>query len=557
MRTFVAWLTAITLAGYSFITPCEAAIKSTKVPRFDAAVAKSVAYIKANQKDITERETTLVAYALMKAGVPESDPIVAEGIKIAHERATAGAYGSVGYDHIYIAGVDAMLLADVADPGLHFQQLQSIANYVQSTQRGDGSWSDTPAAPGDVSMTQYGVLALWAAQRVGCKVSAGAFDNAASFFARGRNSDGGWGYRPGTTAGVGGGQSTHNMTLAGAGSMAVARTLLHGPRGGKKEQPVEDKGKYAALGVEKVNANADLPGKNGTAFPGYNAKNGASSLDDAVTRGMGWNQARYAVVSPMQHHKIYFYYTLERASALADLPDGWYTAYGDGLLTLMDKDGAYPTTASKMVGTSFAILYFMRSTQQILDKQYSGGVMSGGRDLTSLFGKKKKKELTSLDALIGQLESADLSKLDDLTGEDIVASVQFSSPEDLVGRVDDLKKLLKHKDPANRQAAYFALGRTGDFSLIPEIMKGLRDPNVDVNVEAMQALRYISRKPNGFGLSLTPLAGAETASEERKVVVANEWRTKAYAAWQGWYRKVRPFEDADGLDDLKVLTGTP
>ena len=132
---------------------------------------------------------------------------------------------------------------------------------------------------------------------------------------------------------------------------------------------------------------------------------------------------------------------------------------------------------------------------------------------------------------------------------------RISDPEELVGRVDVLKKLLKNKSAGNRKAAYFALGRTGDFSLVPEIMKGLRDSNVDVNVVALDALRYISRKPNGLGLSREPLAGAETASEERRVVVANEWRTKAYDTWMAWYRKVRPFDETDGLDELEALTG--
>ncbi|APZ95761.1 hypothetical protein Fuma_05423 [Fuerstiella marisgermanici] len=554
MRSLVACLVALSLVTGGLSGSSEAALKSTTVPRFDAAVARGIAFLTTNRDKIAERETALVAYALMKAGVPETDPIVVEGIKAARERADTGAYARIGYDHVYEAGVDAMLLADVGDPGLHFVQLQAIADYVQSVQRADGSWSDSPQAPGDVSMSQYGVLALWAAKRIGCNVSGAAFDNAATYFAKNRNGDGGWGYRPGTTKGVGGGNSTHNMTLAAAGSIAVARTLLYGPKGQKQEKPKEDNVKYGVL--EKASPDAEIGGKNGTAYPGYKAKNNAGNLDDAVSRGIAWNQARYSPVSPMQHHKIYFYYTLERASALADLPEGWYTDYGDGLLTLQDKEGAFPTTSSSMVGTSLAILYFMRSTKQILDKQYSGGVMSGARGLDSLFGKKeKKKELTSLDVLIGQLESADLSKLDDLSEEEVAASIQFSDPEELIGRVDALKTLLKNKSAENRRAAYFALGRTGDFSLVPEIMKGLRDPAIAVNQTALDALRYISRKPNGLGLTRTPLAGAETASEERRVEVANQWRTKAYDTWMAWYRKVRPFEETDGLDEIGALTG--
>ncbi|HIK91191.1 MAG TPA: hypothetical protein EYG03_04255, partial [Planctomycetes bacterium] len=68
------------------------------MPRFDVAVAKSVAYLQGNAAKIGEREKTLAAYALLKAGVDVKDPIVAEGIRVAKERAEASSY--TGYDHI-------------------------------------------------------------------------------------------------------------------------------------------------------------------------------------------------------------------------------------------------------------------------------------------------------------------------------------------------------------------------------------------------------------------------------------------------------------------------
>lgn len=544
-------LLRVTVIALTLSSACaNAALKSTKVPRFDVAVQKAVNYLLQNESKITEVEHTLVAYALLKAGVPQTNSVLAKGIAMAKERAEGRKYA--GYDHIYLAGVDSMLLAD-SDEEAHFAELQIIADYVQSVQRPDGSWSDSPQAPPDVSMSQYGVLALWSAQRAKCRVAPVALDKAASFFARRGNSDGGWGYRPGTTKGPGMGASTHNMTLAAAGSVAVVRTLLHGPKGLKGEQ----KKPTAKFGVlEKVETPSEQQGKKGSSFPGYNPSNSASQLDGVVSRGLNWNQARFTPVSRAEH-KIYYYYALERTSALADLPDGWFETYGDGLLTLQGQDGSFKTYAGYNVGTSFAILYYMRSTQQILDKEYSGGVMSGGRDPSDLFGKKKKKkELQGLDVLLDQMmkDAEGLDKLDDFDAADIVDSVKFNKKEDLIGQVDTLKKLLKSNNADNRKAAYFALGRTGDFSLVPQMMQGLRDPNVDVNVTALLALRYISRKPNGFRLPLTPLAGAETADDARKVEVANEWRTKAYRTWMTWYRDVRPYSESGGLDELEAFT---
>ena len=540
----VAALLTLTVV-VSGLTPAAAQLKSTKVPRFDVAVAKAVGYLQKAEK-ISERDLTLAAYALVKAGVKTNDQLVKEGIELAVERSTKTGYR--GYDHIYLAGVDAMLLADV-DSDLYTANLQRIADHVQRTQHPDGSWSDLARAPGDVSMTQYGVLALWAAQRVGVQVNGKALDDAAAFLMSKGNGDGGWGYRPGTTQGPGKGNSTHNMTIAAAGTIAVGRTLLHGPRGGLKKK--KDAPKYGVL--EKEESAAEKAAASGNAFPNYSPRSTAGSMDGRIDRAFGWNRARFTPVSRAEH-KIYYYYALERAAALADLGDGWFQTYGDGLLTLQAADGSFPTHSGANNGTSLAILYFMRSTQQILDKQYGVGIMAGGKGLENLYGKKeKKKELSPLGELLGELENIDLSKLDNLNTDDIVQTVQFGNKEELIGQVDKLKVLIKSPKAEHRQAAYYALGRTGNFDLVPEILGGLRDKNLDVGVEALMALRYIARKPNGFGVSTEPLAGPRITSDDQRLVRANNWRDKAHRAWADWYRRVRPYEESDGLDELELL----
>jgi hypothetical protein len=181
------------------------------------------------------------------------------------------------YDHIYGAGVDAMLLADL-DKDRYVNNLQSIANYVQRTQRGNGSWSDSGNAPGDVSMTQYAVLALWACQRAGAQVSPETVERAADWLIKNGNGDGGWGYRPGTNQGPGAGRSTHNMTMAASGSLGICRIMLHGsrPTGKKTEKP-----ELAFGALEKVEEEVE-PGEVKPAFAGYNPSIDAGSLDGRV-----------------------------------------------------------------------------------------------------------------------------------------------------------------------------------------------------------------------------------------------------------------------------------
>lgn len=537
------------LVVVAVLPPVQAEPKSSGVPRYDAAVRKAVDFLKSKNAEVVEREVTLVAYALLKAGEPVTSPIVAKGIEDAKHRAESKAY--TGYDHIYLAGVDAMLLAD-ADSDGNFNALQNIADYVAS-QLTNGGWSDSRAGDVDTSMSQYGMLALWSAVRAGCNVAPSVIEANARWHLQSGNSDGGWAYRPGTGSGTGA-ESTHNMAMAGAGSIGIARLLLYGPKNPPKSAKQADEKKFGIL--EKTELPEDAQQGKGS-FANYRPGVNKAAMDARVERAFGWINSRFPPTKhPKNLQKQYFFYALERAAALHDAGNNWFTTYGDLLLTLQDANGSFPKTfTNARIGTCFAILYFMRSTQQIINKQFGSGILKGGRGLDNLFGdkKEKKKDIGPLDALLRQMESADLSKLDDIDTDAVVEKIAFGSKEELIGQIDLLKKLLKHPEASNRQAAFFALGRTGDFSLIPEMLKGLRDPNVDVNVEALMALRYISRKPNGFGLSTTPLAGAETADNERKVRVANAWRTKAYKTWAGWYRKIRPYEEGGGLDEIELL----
>ncbi|MEZ6061799.1 MAG: HEAT repeat domain-containing protein [Planctomycetaceae bacterium] len=543
LRTLVCCLLALVVCVF-VPTGVRADKGDSGVPRFDQAVDRAVAFLKNPDNRIAETHLPLVAYALMKAGEPKDSPIVARGIAMSKARGEAAGY--IGYEHVYQAGVDAMLLAD-SDPDAHFAALQSIARYLQSAQNTEGFWMQPERTDtGDVSMSQYGVLGLWAAVRAGCQVSAQALDRAASFHLKNGSGDGGWPYRPGTTEGPGSGMSTHNMTLAGCGSVSVVRLLLHGPKAHLKKEAPEKK--FGVL--EKVTTDLDVAEASGSAFPGYKATNNAGALDDRAERAIEWNTRREDPISK-EAHRIYFYYALERAASLNKFRSDWFTFYGDGLLTLQAEDGSFATHSGPNVGTAFAILYFTRSTQQVLGG-LGVGEQTGNRDLLKFMNPdgRKKKEIGPLDELLAAIEGQDFASLD-IDTSDIVEKVQFGSPEELVGQVENLKKLLKNPDAEKRQVAYWALGRTGDFSMVPLMLEGLRDPSVDVNADALEALKFIARKPRGFGLPSNPLDGLEEdASEERRLEVANAWRTKAYKVWGNWYTSVRPYQERDGLDEL-------
>ncbi len=226
------------------------------------------------------------------------------------------------------------------------------------------------------------------------------------------------------------------------------------------------------------------------------------------------------------------------------------------MLTLQNEDGSFNTHTGKVVGTSFALLYLMKSTQQILDKQYGLGKQYADRG--NPFGDKEiKREPTELDRLIEDISNLkgfdEVDKAPIEIADEIVRSVtSIKDPEELVGQTDKLKSLMGHPNADVRKAACWALGRTSDFKLIPLMLDGIRDPDLDVNVEAVAALRYISRKPHGFGESLNPMEGLDKAPSEERLRVANEWRQKVLKQWSAWYFAARPYEDTNRLDELQV-----
>ena len=84
----------------------------------------------------------------------------------------------------------------------------------------------------------------------------------------------------------------------------------------------------------------------------------------------------------------------------------------------------------------------------------------------------------------------------------------------------------------------WALGRCGTVHDALLIVKSLDDPDINVVVEANNALCWLSRRPNGFGRSIDPLASLpENANEQQRRDTMQVWRA---AGPQGLARMVQP-----------------
>ena len=83
-------------------------------------------------------------------------------------------------------------------------------------------------------------------------------------------------------------------------------------------------------------------------------------------------------------------------------------------------------------------------------------------------------------------------------------------------------------------------------------MKSLDDPQIDVVVEGHNALCFLSRNPQGFGLPASPLDGIpEEATQSQRLDAVKKWRAEVRKQWKAWYLKVRPYEERNDLKDVR------
>ncbi len=189
-----------------------------------------------------------------------------------------------------------------------------------------------------------------------------------------------------------------------------------------------------------------------------------------------------------------------------------------------------------------------------------GGLLAGGRGLpdnladVTLEGGDVKADTPAgaLDELLRSLERSGGASLFDVQNE-IVETIQLGDRSQLVGQTDQLIRLVNHPSPEIRRTALWALGRSDDVRLARYAVAALDDPDVDVLVEAHNALCWMSRRPNAFGLAPNPLAGLpQNASDEQRQEAVATWRKQAQQKWGAWFLRICPYEQRDDAFMVKL-----
>ena len=521
-------------------------------PRAVPLINRGVQYLRTRISKLQTGRKSLAAYALLKAGVKVGDPAVAEALADLKSRFKDGKYQSLGgHEEIYAVGVDLMFLA-AAGVEENYDEIEAAANFVISKQNPNGSWDYSGDKGGDTSCFQYAMLGLWSASRAEVDIPVSVLDRAVQWHLKNQKSDGSYWYKPLGTPKSNMGLSDLRMAAAGVSSVMIGRMLMY------PEFVTKEKKKAKAFGVlEAVTPEADRK-------PGNSEKptTTLSAINASAARSLSYVSSRFQ--PQLKNSLMYFYYTVERMSALSETEmlggKKWYDAFLSVAKQTQLSDGNWHEFGyDDAVVTSFAILFLTRSTAKTIAEQYGGGLLTGGRGLPSdLAGadvsggavKQKRKIEGPLDELLTELSALNPDSIADAQAA-IVEKVQVGNREELLGELDRIRELISHPNPELRRTAVWALGRSGDLNDANLLISALNDFNVDVLAESYNSLSYISRKIDGVGLDSNPFAElSEFPTQEQKNAAMASWKKEALKRWSAWYLRVRPYAERNDIFEL-------
>jgi Prenyltransferase and squalene oxidase repeat len=476
----------------------------------------------------------VIALALLKAGQPKDHP----RIQTAISQITSVANSSVRYGELYSVGLSLIFLIE-HDPVAHRPTINKLIEYLLSVQKKEGGWGYPEKPTGDTSMTQYAVLGLWVANEAGFSVPIERWERVTNWLLRTQDPSGAFGYQ-GVDPGIGASQLVaqeeirHSMAAGGLGSLYVCADYLG-------LASAVDRGDLAAGGPLKPVNRPDDVGLTSIAARTRNVS--AARLQAAQDRGNAWMGANYTVQPPQWTH--YYLYGLERYQSFRGLAAGslereprWYNDGVSFLVSTQKPNGSWEGQCGVAVDTAFSVLFLARSTQQTIEvvRRFGKGVFVGGRGIpkdadeleVGVGGVRARKLNDSVEKLLNAVETE--------THPDYERAVESLEQLHLDERVDArlsewavrLRRMAGGSDPVRRAAVLRALAQAGEFSDIPILIEALDDPQPIVRNAAEEALRFLSRRGDGFGLK-------PNASDQDRADNIRRWWT--------WYRELAPDDE--------------
>jgi len=335
------------IAAFGLICCSSVSADDISPEQVNQAIDDAVRYLqRQQQRDGSWEETfyggeggvsALATLALLNAGVSPDDPTILGALR--HLR-------PMPPEKTYSASLKVMVFA-LASPVRDRELIVQHVRWLESTQiksgQAAGGWSYPPNSGGDNSNSQFAILALYEAERIGIQASEQTWRLAKGYWESGQNRDGSWGYTVGDVRGARG-----SMTCAGIGAMAIINGAL-------------------SSGDASVVGNNILCCQDPEQLEG-----------DPIERGIEWLAKHFRITTNPAYGdqwRLYYLYGLERVGRLTARrfigEHDWYREGTDYLLTLRGPlqdhwEGLGSAEDNPIIATSLALLFLTKGRRPVL-----------------------------------------------------------------------------------------------------------------------------------------------------------------------------------------------
>jgi hypothetical protein len=539
-----------------------------KSARVKAIVEKGVSFLEGDLTGLNQMQTVggpvVVGLAVYKyhdvygvAGGKNHPKVVKAKANAVDISKTAADPSFNGEKKFYEVGVAAVFLLEV-DPDAYRPQIAVLIKAIEAGQKDNGSWGYPAEKIGDTSVSQFCILALWTAKNRGFTVKTEAIANACNWLLRTQDQGGAWGYKGVNDPGVGqfrrtsqaknelgGGNDVgaHSVAAAGLGSLYITAGLLQFVNQ-QPEPPKKNSNVNSALQVKKTDAQ-NLKPLTDTVPDGF--------LRGALTLGDVWFNSNFNSFLRQEFPRwpFYFLYTYERYRTFKGLAENvpfsdappWYVTGTNYLAGKQRDDGAFISarpTGGPAMDTCFAMFFLMRSTLKSVQNLARdttfvslGELPEDAANARIVDGKIVTTQLGGdITTILSMLEDPNAPQFKDMKA--IPAVLKLSADEkERQAQIERLKTLISQGNPQARRIAIRQFSRERGLDAVPTLLYALSDPDETATREARNALRFISRRLNGFGMPDVP-APAEKA--------------EAIEKWRNWYLQVRPEAELEPED---------
>lgn len=502
-------------------------------PQVVQMVDRGIKYLEKTEST-SPGEIVLCAYTHFKVEHDEENPLVVKGIQAARTFANALA-GGQKHKSNYECAVSIMLLCEVS-PTRYRNELAAFQRYYNEVQMPHGGYGYPEDQDGDVSQTQYAVLAIWTLDRYGFKLDYNRVKKAIEWLMLVQDVNGPWPYHgkvPSDGQLMRQQKTSMSMALAGAASLLIAADALRtwGDTGADDDTGIV--GLPKAIKLYKEDANIERR---------KSAKISGQPLLQRCEFMERWRRANPETFSGNLFFYFYTVYTTERYESFLEIAKGqsadkspaWYNTIVAELMKYQSPEtGGWDVKAgtTPAVSTAFAILFLIRSTQKALGTGASATTI-GGQGFSQDISKAKLVNgkavvQTPAKTVAGMLDLLEGDGADDLDGKALDdRAVLATDPVERSAQLDRLERLVRgSRSWQARRVSARLLGTADDLRVVPALIFALSDPDHVVRKYARDGLRFISRKFEGYGMPDEP---------------TNVQLRQAQRNWREWYLTMKP-----------------